>query len=398
MINYELPENWILYNMQEIFDEMVEAKAAIVSLKAIPYQKNWADKLQAVQLKREVAGTSRIEGADFTDRELNAVISETQEQLFTRSQRQAAAAVKTYRWIAKLEDGIPVNSDLIHGIHRLIITDADDDHCPPGILRRRSENVSFGTPRHRGVEGGSECSKVFNSFCTAIQNEFSSHDLLIQALAAHYHIASMHPFLDGNGRTARAVEAFFLQKTGLKNTLFIAMSNYYYEEKNDYLKVLSQVKQEGCNLTSFIKFGLSGIALQCSRLFEEIKENVSKVLFRNMMLSLFSRLKTNRKRVIADRQIQILNVLLERNHTLDELTERNLHAYESLQNPYKAFIKDINDLISLRAIAVVKKREDYIFSIRLEWPTEITETKFFEMIKQLPKAKSSSFLSSKQMV
>ena len=73
MINYELPGNWILYNMQEIFNEMVEAKAAIASLKAIPYQKNWADKLQAVQLKREVAGTSRIEGADFTDRELNAV-------------------------------------------------------------------------------------------------------------------------------------------------------------------------------------------------------------------------------------------------------------------------------------------------------------------------------------
>ncbi len=398
MINYELPENWILYNKQEIFNEMVEAKAAIASLKAIPYQKNWADKLQAVQLKREVAGTSRIEGADFTERELNAALSETQEQLLTRSQRQAAAAVKTYRWIAKLKDDIPVNSDLILEIHRLIITDADDDHCPPGIIRRRRENVSFGTPRHRGAEGGSECSKVFNSFCTAIQKEFSSHDPLIQALAVHYHIASMHPFLDGNGRTARAVEAFFLQKTGLKNTLFIAMSNYYYEEKNNYLKVLSQVKQEGCNLTSFIKFGLSGIALQCSRLFEEIKENVSKVLYRNMMLNLFSRLKTNRKRVIADRQIQILNVLLERNHTLDELAERNLHAYESLQNPYKAFIKDINDLISLGAIAVVKKKEDYIFSIRLEWPTEITETKFFEMIKQLPKAKSSSFLSSKQIV
>jgi Fic family protein len=46
----------------------------------------------------------------------------------------------------------------------------------------------------------------------------------------------MHPFLDGNGRTARALEAFILQKVGLKDSLFIAMSNYYYEEKNEYLK------------------------------------------------------------------------------------------------------------------------------------------------------------------
>ncbi len=117
------------------------------------------------------------------------------------------------------------------------------------------------------------------------------------------------------------------------------------------------------------------------------------------MLNLFSRLKTDRKRVIADRQVQILNMLLENNYRLNELAEKNLHIYKSLQNPYKAFIKDINDLIRLKAIDYVKKEdEDYLFSIRLEWPTEITETKFFEMIKQLPKAKSSSFLSSKQIV
>jgi Fic family protein len=41
----------------------------------------------------------------------------------------------------------------------------------------------------------------------------------------------MHPFLDGNGRTARALEALMLQRTGLRDTLLIAMSNYSYEQK-----------------------------------------------------------------------------------------------------------------------------------------------------------------------
>ncbi len=75
----------------------------------------------------------------------------------------------------------------------------------------------------------------------------------------------MHPFLDGNGRTARALEALVLQRAGLRDTAFIAMSNYYYEEKAAYLDVLAEVRSQNHDLTPFINFGLKGIALQCDR-------------------------------------------------------------------------------------------------------------------------------------
>ena len=65
---------------------------------------------------------------------------------------------------------------------------------------------------------------------------------LRRALALHYHFAAMHPFLDGNGRSARALEALMLQRTGLRDTLFIAISNYYYEEKAEYLSALAEVR------------------------------------------------------------------------------------------------------------------------------------------------------------
>jgi Fic family protein len=58
-----------------------------------------------------------------------------------------------------------------------------------------------------------------------IGNEFRQYDPLIQALAVHYHIAAMHPFQDGNGRTARALEAFLLQKARSRDSAFVAMSN-----------------------------------------------------------------------------------------------------------------------------------------------------------------------------
>ena len=393
MIHYAIPDCWIKYDPVRIAGPLTAAKATVLSLTTIPYQRSWAEQLQVIQLKREVAGTSRIEGADFTENELDAALVETPEKLHTRSQRQAAATVKAYRWIASLANDYPANEDLILNIHRLVITGADDDHCLPGGLRAQDENVTFGSPRHRGATGGQECKTAFAQFCASLDGEMRGHDPLVHALAAHYHFAAMHPFLDGNGRTARAMEAFFLQRCGLRDTLFIAMSNYYYEEKNSYLQALADVRASDHDLTPFLCFGLKGIELQCRRLFDEIRANVSKALYRNLMFDLFNRLKSARKRVIAERQIRILTLLLDRTMMLDELIGATEGTYRNLKNPVRGLIRDIKGLIQLKAIAVRRVNEDkYEISVRLEWPTEITETEFFKRIKEMPKAKTHGFL------
>ena len=393
MIPYTLPRDWIQYDPVQIVPALTGAKAAVMSLTAMPYQRSWADKLQMVQLKREVAGTSRIEGADFTESELDAAMTEGPDELLTRSQRQAAATVKAYRWIAELPDDYPVTAETICEIHRLIITGADDDHCPPGKLRGHDQNVTFGAPRHRGVPGGGECEAAFGQFCRALDGEMQGHDPLVRALSAHYHLAAMHPFLDGNGRTSRAMEALFLQRCGLRDTLFIAMSNYYYEEKTSYLKALAEVRASGHDLTPFLMFGLKGVELQCRRLLEETCVNVSKALFRNLVYDLFNRLKTPRKRVIAKRQIKILTLLLDRNMTSQELVNAMAPNYSSLKNPDSALIRDVRGLLQLGAVDARRvSDEDFEFFVRLEWPREITETEFFKRIKEMPKAKTHGFL------
>lgn len=395
IIKYLFPENWMKYYPIAIVDALTRAKAAVLSLTNTPYQRSWVEQLQIVQLKREVAGTSRIEGADFTDKELDAAMSETPDQLFTRSQKQAAAATKAYRWISGLPKDRTIDANLIFEIHRLIILGADDDHCPPGQLRGRDVNVHFGIPPHRGVEGGSECERAFFRLCEALQHEFKAHDPLVQALAFHYHFASMHPFHDGNGRTARALESLMLQRMGLSDTLFIAMSNYYYEEKNNYLKTLASVRAASHDLTDFLIFGLNGVEQQCSKLFQEIRKNVSKALFLNIMFELFNRLKSQRKTVIAKRQMTLLRLLLEADYLdLPSLVNKTISSYKALKTPGKALIRDLNYLNQLGAISWTKTAEGvYRFQVRLEWPTEITESKFFKAVKEMPKSKTLGFMT-----
>ena len=391
VVRYELPDSWIKYDILAVSHHLIEAKAAVLSLRSIPYQRSWADKLQEVQLKHEVAGTSRIEGAVFSEPELDAALrDETPEESLNRSQRQARAAVRTYRWIAKLPDDRPIDEELVREVHRRIVAGCDDDHCPPGELRGSDQNVIFGAPRHRGAEGGAECETAFQQLIQAVQTNFLAHDELVQSLAFHYHIGAMHPFLDGNGRTARAVEALILQRAGLRDDMFIAMSNYYYDAKPKYLESLGNTAASGHDLTEFVIFGLKGICQQCERLRTAIQTEVSKSLYRDVMYNLFNRLRTQRKRVIADRQIQILHILLGTDsieiEALYDIVEKH---YQRLKKPYSAYIRDLNNLLRLGAIAYDQPGENqYILSVRLEWPTQITETKWFEVMNTLPKAKT----------
>jgi len=380
---------------------LVEAKSAVQALTTLPYQKSWVEALQELQLKREVAGTSRIEGAEFTEQELEEAVrpSVTPEVLITRSQRQAHAAMQAYRWIATIPTDRPISADLVREVHSRLVTGCDDDHCPPGVLRRRDYNVTFGIPQHRGVDGGPACEEAFVSLLQSVRTEFFNHDPLIQALALHYHLAAMHPFLDGNGRTARAIEALALRRAGLTDRAFVAMSNYYYDEKPAYLNTLSATRQAAPDLTPFLIFALRGVRIQCERLTAEIRKHMQRALFRDTMYSLFNRLKTKRKRVIGERQIEILKVLLDIELIeLDKLHDRVARYYTSIKVPVTAFFRDITQLISLGAVVLHQGGPnpnplEWSISINLEWPQQISETEFFRLIKAMPKSKTFKFLS-----
>ncbi|MDH3889651.1 MAG: Fic family protein [candidate division Zixibacteria bacterium] len=399
MIQYRLPDSWLKYDIGAIAGDLVEAKSAVISLHSMPYQRSWVEQLQQIELKREVAGTSRIEGADFTEKELDIALGESPDQLITRSQRQAHAAKNAYLWIATIPDDRRVDAELVKEIHQRMVRGADDDHCEPGKLRGPDDNVTFGNPRHRGVSGGDECSDALERMVAAIQTGYNQHDPLVQALAVHYHFAAMHPFVDGNGRTARALEALMLQRAGLRDFCFIAMSNYYYDEKTNYLAALAAVRANEHDLTPFLKFGLKGIATQSKRVLGEIKTAVAKAVYRDTMYDLFNRLLSPRKRVIRERQLAILNLLLKH----DEMSIGDLyyihtkHLYTRLKKQAEAFFRDIDGLISIGAVSIYKIADPsfgtlYRLRLNLDWPTEISDTDFLERMKNLPQAKTYPFL------
>ena len=248
-------------------------------------------------------------------------------------------------------------------------------------------NVTFGNPVCRGADGGSELASAFEAFCQAITEEFKGHDRIIQAMAAHYHIGAMHPFDDGNGRTARALEAFMLRDAGVNDMVMVSLSNYYYEHQGEYRAALYASREGGHDLTPFLLFALPAVAERCNALAEEITLRNKQVLYREFAQSLFGRLRSPRRRVLAERQLQIIDALLDGGPaTVPGLMDQVLTNYRRLKFPLRGLIRDAQALLDLSALVLSDGR----IAVNLDWPQQFSQSDLLERYERMPSAASSS--------
>ncbi len=386
---YAPPRRWIHYDKVAILEQLVEAKTASGVLRQLPYLPQWIETVHQEQLRLEAAGTSRIEGAEFTPQEENeALASDSKDSTeLTYSQRQLRAAEAAYKWVDSQPQDRPVNREFVLEVHRRIVTGCEDDHCEPGALRGFEHNVTFGSPRCRGAGGGDGCRDAFDALCNAIGGEFREHDGIIQAMASHYHIGAMHPFGDGNDRTARALEAFMLKKAGVNDRVMVSLSNYYYNHKEEYLGALFESRQVGHDLTPFLRFALPAVAERCNVVAGQILLNHKRVLFREFARSLFGQLRSPRRRVLAERQLQILETLLD-SPSIEprDFFRRTLAHYQNLKHPDRAQVRDLIGLFDLGAVVF----HDNHISINMEWPQQFSRSELLDRYEHMPSAISAN--------
>ena len=386
---YQIPKNWIDYRVLDVANTLVQARTASGILNQLPYLPSWIEQALEEQLRLEAAGTTRIEGAVFSDQEQEEALSADIVAVagMTHSQRQLRAADATYRWISSIPRNRPVDSALILEIHRRLVTGCDDDHCEPGAIRRLGVEANFGHPACRGAESGAELNAAFESMISAIEREYQGHDRIVQAIAAHYHLGAMHPFADGNGRTARALEAFMLRTAGVNEMVMVSVSNYYYEHQDRYLSALFESRRRGHDLTPFLKFAIGAVEAGCRTLADQILVLNKRILCWEFAQSLFDGLKSRRRRALGERQLHIIRALLDSESlSWSDLAARVGVQYDSLKYGQRAIVRDVTDLWSIGAIGVDKDR----VRIELDWPHNFSESELLARYGQLPSAPPST--------
>lgn len=88
--------------------------------------------------------------------------------------------------------------------------------------------------------------------------EMSDLNPLVKMAIIHFQFESIHPFYDGNGRTGRIINILYLIISGLQNLPILYLSNYIIKHKQEYYKLLQQVRDEN-KWEDWILFMIKGV-------------------------------------------------------------------------------------------------------------------------------------------
>ena len=125
----------------------------------------------------------------------------------------------------------------------------------------------------------------------------------LKAGITHYELVRIHPFLDGNGRVARATATLMLFKEGYDIKRFFSLEEYYDREPLAYYEALQSVaKQEG-NLTAWLEYFTEGIAIELTRIKEKVKSLSTDLKIKKSL--------GGQQLALSERQIKIVEFVQE---------------------------------------------------------------------------------------
>mgnify|MGYP001050440805 CR=1 FL=1 len=94
---------------------------------------------------------------------------------------------------------------------------------------------------------------------------------VLEAGIAHYELVRIHPFVDGNGRTARALATLILAQRDFDTKRFFALDEYYNQDRASYYEALRSVDQTQ-DLTEWLEYFVQGIGVEMVRIERRVEE------------------------------------------------------------------------------------------------------------------------------
>ena len=321
----------------EILNNLIKtggAKALIDNAYLIP---KWEVALRRDALIRNAHASTAIEGNPLTLEQ----VSELERGRDIMTTRKAKAEVLNYlkvlEDIPKLSEDVRITEDVILKIHRLLTKDVLENPVDSGAYRNRqvvignriTGGVTFRPPDTKDVPIlMSRFVKWLNS-----KNALGVNPVLVAGIS-HYEFVRIHPFIDGNGRTARALASLILYLRGFDTKRFFALDDYYDSDRQSYYRALQSVNQRTLDLTGWLEYFTYGVALQ----IDKVKEKA---------LSLSSDLKRKEmkgQKALTERQMKIV----ERINTNGYITNKMIR--EAFNMSDEGVLKEINKLINLDVV------------------------------------------------
>lgn len=226
-------------------------------------------------LMEEAIYSSKMEGASTT-RIVAKDMLRKKKSPQNKSQQMIVNNYNTIQYIVEHKEQ-PLTEELLLTIHRLMTEKTLDNPEDAGRFRPNDKVVVADM-----VEGDiiytppsfQEIPEFVESLCNFFNNDNPRTFIhpIIRGIIVHFMLAFMHPFVDGNGRTARALFYWYMLKEGYKLTEYMSISRVIAKSKANYEKSFRYVENDGNDMGYFVAYNLK--ALETS--FQQLREYIQR--------------------------------------------------------------------------------------------------------------------------
>ena len=304
-------------------------------------------------LMEEAIYSSKMEGASTT-RIVAKDMLRKKKSPQNKSQQMIVNNYNTIQYIVEHKDE-PLTEELLLTIHRLMTEKTLDNPEDAGRFRTNDKVVVADM-----VEGDiiytppsfQEIPEFVESLCDFFNNDNPRTFIhpIIRGIIVHFMLAFMHPFVDGNGRTARALFYWYMLKEGYKLTEYMSISRVIAKSKSNYEKAFRYVENDGNDMGYFVAYNLEALEIS----FQQLRDYIQRKQREKSAASSFMMAGN-----INQRQALVLQRLKEEPETI--FTVKDVQEQFSVSSMTAR--KDLSDLVKqgyMTEIALNKVTRGYI--------------------------------------
>ena len=304
-------------------------------------------------LMEEAIYSSKMEGASTT-RIVAKDMLRKKKSPQNKSQQMIVNNYNTIQYIVEHKDE-PLTEELLLTIHRLMTEKTLDNSEDAGRFRTNDKVVVADM-----VEGDiiytppsfQEIPEFVESLCDFFNNDNPRTFIhpIIRGIIVHFMLAFMHPFVDGNGRTARALFYWYMLKEGYKLTEYMSISRVIAKSKSNYEKAFRYVENDGNDMGYFVAYNLEALEIS----FQQLRDYIQRKQREKSAASSFMMAGN-----INQRQALVLQRLKEEPETI--FTVKDVQEQFSVSSMTAR--KDLSDLVKqgyMTEIALNKVTRGYI--------------------------------------
>lgn len=261
-------------------------------------------------IMEEAIASSQMEGASTTRRIAKDMLRKRLKPI-NKSQQMI---VNNYETISKISKNKQTDFSVegLLEIHRSIANKTLDNPEDEGVFRKNNDiyvvDGITGSVAHT-PPSFTEIDAMVQDLCEFANGDNSDNFIhpIIKGIIIHFVLAYIHPFSDGNGRTARSLFYWYMIKSGYWLTEYLSISRIIYTNKKAYEKAYQYTENDGNDLSYFIQYHLDVM----KKAFEELKKYLQRKIDKQQDVLRFIGITD-----INERQRYVLRTIAENKRTL----------------------------------------------------------------------------------